>query len=102
MNSPIAFAENLSDCLPKSYGRNLADLNKIQLNAMQEDNRRWMECEKRFKPLLAKQRQEKPKQHEIRSETAKIKAWIDSLRPEIYREDMRRRMNYLREKHKGA
>lgn len=98
----IPFAENLQECLPSEYGQNLAEMTEIHLQAMYEDNRRWRECEERFKPLLAKQRQEEPKQHEIRAETAKIKAWLDSLMPEIYRDDMRRRMNRLREKYKGA
>lgn len=98
----IPFAENLSDCLPKSYGKNLAEMNEIHLMAMREDNRRWRECEERFNPLLSMQREDKPKQHEIRSETAKIKSWIESLHPEKYRDDMRRRMNHLREKYKGA
>ena len=98
----IPFAENLQECLPREYGQNLALMDEKQLLAMYEDNRRWRECEERIKPLLAKQRQEEPKQHEIRAETAKIKAWLDSLQPEIYRDDMRRRMNHLREKYKNV
>lgn len=95
----IPFAENLQECLPKDY---TVQATEIQILAMYEDARRWMECKDRFKPLLAKQRQEEPKQHEIRAETAKIKAWLDSLKPEIYRDDMRRRMNHLREKYKNG
>lgn len=98
----IPFAENLVDCLPKSYGKNLAEMNEIHLMAMQEDNRRWRECEERFKPLLSKQNQEEPKQNEIRAETAKIKSWIEALKPHAYSEDMRRRMNHLREKYKNG
>lgn len=88
------FAENLADCLPKSYGKNLAEMNEIQLMAMREDNRRWRECEERYKEL---------KSATNRKQAAEdIGNWIRSLKPHAYCEDMRRRMNQLREKHKNV
>lgn len=105
----IPFAENLADCLTKSYGKNLAEMNEIQLMAMQEDNRRWRECEERFKPYASSLQVYRStvspypvSKKETLREAAKIAVWLDSLQPEIYRDDMRRRMNHLREKNKGA
>lgn len=93
----ISFSENLQEFLPKEYGKNLAEMTETQLLAMYEDNRRWRECEERFKPLKnAGDYCEKKKQ------AASIAQWILSLKPFNYREDMRRRMNHLREKYKGA
>lgn len=93
----IPFAENLQECLPKEYGKNLAEMTEIHLQAMQEDNRRWRECEERFKPLKNASDYCEKKKH-----AASIAQWILSLKPHAYREDMRRRMNHLREKYKGA
>lgn len=93
----IPFAENLADCLPKYYGKNLAEMNEIQLMAMQEDNRRWHECEERYKAV--KFESDYVKKRKASEDVAK---WLGQLNPFAYREDMRRRMNHLREKYKVA
>ena len=93
----IPFAENLQECLPNEYGQNLALMDEKQLLAMYEDNRRWRECEERFKQIKnAGDYCEKKRQ------AASIAQWILSLKPHAYREDMRSRMNHLREKYKNG
>lgn len=90
----IPFAENLQECLPKEYGQNLALMDEKQLLAMYEDNRRWRECEERYKALKASSNR--------KLAADEVGNWLRSLKPLKYQEDMRRRMNHLREKYKGA
>ena len=90
----IPFAENLQECLPMEYGKNLAEMNEIHLQAMQEDNRRWRECEERYKALKASSNR--------KLAAEEVGNWLRSLAPLKYQEDMRRRMNHLREKYKNV
>lgn len=105
----IPFAKNLQECLPKEYGQNLAEMTEKHLMAMYEDNRRWRECEERFKPYASALQaynstisQKPASKKDVLRESSKISAWIDYLRPEIYRNDMRRRINSLRENYKNV
>jgi hypothetical protein len=72
----IPFAENLAQHLPGSYNKNLSTLNETQTKAMHEDER------------------------ELTKANAMIRTWLDGLAPKAYQDDMRRRINRLREKHK--
>lgn len=90
----IPFAENLAQHLPGSYNKNLALLNEMQMMAMHEDNRRWRLAEQRYKALKSATNRKQAAEE--------VGNWIRSLKPHAYCEDMRRRMNHLREKYKGA
>lgn len=91
----IPFAENLAQHLPGSYNKNLALLNETQTKAMHEDNRRWRLTEQRFKA-----RQDATNEAELTKANAMISTWLDWLAPKAYQDDMRRRINRLREKYK--
>lgn len=91
----IPFAENLAQHLPGSYNKNLATLNETQTKAMHEDNRRWRLAEQRYKA-----RKDATKEAELTKANAMIRTWLDGLAPRAYQDDMRRRINRLREKHK--
>jgi len=91
----IPFAENLAQHLPGSYNKNLALLNEMQMMAMHEDNRRWRLAEQRYKA-----RQDATDERELTKANAMIRTWLDGLAPKAYQDDMRRRINRLREKYK--
>lgn len=91
----IAFAENLHEVLPKSYLGNLALLSDEQRSAIAEDLRRWKLAHEMFSP-----QREASSESTKKAAIAKIKNSIEALTPEGYREDMRKRLNILRIKHK--
>lgn len=93
----IPFAENLAQHLPGSYNKNLATLNELQVQAMQEDNRRWRLAEQRYKA-----RQDADDEVKLTKANNMIRTWLDSLQPRAYQDDMRRRVNKLREKFKST
>lgn len=89
----IKFPENLQDVLPTNYAVNLAELELEQRQAIAEDFRRWRECKavfsKRFGLTTAAQ---------VTRADNEIRDWVMALEPEQYRDDMRRRLNYLKGK----
>jgi len=91
----IPFAENLAQHLPDSYNKNLAVLNEMQMMAMHEDNRRWRLAEQRYQA-----RKDAKDELELTKANAMIRTWLEGLAPKAYQDDMRSRINRLREKHK--
>lgn len=89
----IPFAENLADSLPTNYAVNLATLPVEQRNAIAEDFRRWRLAQEWFaRRKSAKTTQEK------QSADGALRAFIATVEPQAYRDDMRRRLNILKGK----
>jgi hypothetical protein len=91
----VKFAENLHEVLPTDYSKNLGLLPKENRDAIAEDFRRWRECRNIFE-----QRYGCETKFQVDKANRNISAWIEALQPAAYREDMRRRLNYLHGKMK--
>lgn len=89
----IKFAENFAEVYPAGCSTNLADLPKDQRDAIKEDFRRWALAAEMFKRVttattdLLKGRADN-----------EVRAWLLSLEPKPYQDDMRRRLNILKAK----
>ena len=89
----IPFADNLAQMLPDPMHRNYGTLPDEQRAALAEDNRRWHMAEVMFEK----------RRHAIGVDAQKranrdIVDGLKTMKPDAYREDMRRRLNILKGK----
>lgn len=73
----------------------LADLPEEQRAEIEEQKRRWATAKKRFDAIA---KAEGPNKARLSTDARK---WLDGLEPPEYQADMRRKMNYYREKSLG-